>query len=230
MKEKIKIVANKEATSKEIAGLEDIANSCGLKDFSVENSGGSRELGASMPPELLILIKFSVGALATGFFGAMGVGLWKGIKKLVVKSFKYYENSTEPYLYNPDIYVETKEGDESKIQILFSTRKFKKQELEASLQKLDVFLEKHKLTDFSSIYFSKEQWMVSKKRFQNHEEELNSPLVNEKIIDKGWINDMLGVRFLKFLTEPNRSRGFKISLLLIPVLFILVILLILLFG
>lgn len=56
--------------------------------------------------------------------------------------------------------------------------------------------------------------------------------MKEKIKEeiKSWINDMLGVRFYRFLTGPNRSKGFKLSLLLIPVLFILVILLILLFG
>lgn len=47
---------------------------------------------------------------------------------------------------------------------------------------------------------------------------------------KEWINDLLGVRFHKFLTSSDRSKRFKLSLLLIPIIFILVIFLILLFG
>ena len=186
MKEKIKIVTNKEATSKEIADLEDIANSCDLKDFSVENSGGSRELGASMPPELLILIKFSVGALATGLFGAMGVDLWKRIKNLVVKSFKYYENPTEYYLYNPDIYIEVQEENESKLQIFFPTRNFKEQEFKQSLKKLDGILKSYKLNKFSALYFSKmkyfpiKKWKISKIRFKNSEETLKEISENKR--------------------------------------------------
>ncbi len=186
MKEKIKIVTNKEATSKEIADLEDIASSCGLKKFSVENSGGSRELGASMPPELLILIKFSVGALATGFFGAMGVDLWKGIRNFVTKSFKHYENSAEPYLYNPDIYIEIQEGDELKLQIFFPTRNFKDQEFKKSFKKLDKVLKDYKLNKFSALYFSKmkylpiRKWKVSKTKFKNSEETLKEISENKR--------------------------------------------------
>lgn len=56
--------------------------------------------------------------------------------------------------------------------------------------------------------------------------------MKEKIKEeaKSWINDTLGVRFIKFLTGKNRSRDFKLSLLLIPILFILTILLIILLG
>ncbi len=184
MKEKIKIITNKEATSKEISDLENIANSCGLKDFFIENSGGSRELGASMPPELLILIKFSVHALAVGFFGAMGVDLWKGIKDFVAKSFKHYENSAEPHLYNPDIYIEIQEGDELKLQIFFPTRNFKEQEFKQSLKKLDGILKSYKLNKFSALYFSKmkylpiKKWKISKIRFKNSEEALKE--ISEK--------------------------------------------------
>ncbi|MCK4454125.1 hypothetical protein KAU51_02145 [Candidatus Parcubacteria bacterium] len=186
MKEKIKIAVNKEANSKEISDLKNIANSCGLKDFSVENSSRSRELGASMPPELWMLIKFSVGVLVTGFFGAMGVDLWKGIKKFVVKSFKYYENPTEPYLYNPDIYIEVQEGDDLKLQIFFPTRNFKEQELKKSLKKLDKILKNYKLNKFSALYFSKmkylpiRKWKVSKIKFKNSEEILKENFENKK--------------------------------------------------
>lgn len=186
MKEKIKIVTNKEATSKEISDLKDIANSCDLKDFSVENSGGSRELGVSMPSELWMFIKFSVGALAIGFFEAMGVDLWKVIKKLVVKFFKYYENPTEPHLYNPDIYIEVQEGDDSKLQIFFPTRNFKEQELKKSLKKLDGILKNYKLNKFSALYFSKmkylpiRKWRVSKIKFKSSEETFKEIFENKR--------------------------------------------------
>ena len=49
--EEIKIITNKEATAEELLNLKKIANICNLKDVLVENSGGNRELGASMPPE-----------------------------------------------------------------------------------------------------------------------------------------------------------------------------------
>lgn len=178
MKEKIKIVANKEATPKEISALEAISNSCGLKDFSVENSGGSRELGASMPPELLVLIKFSAGALAMGFLGAIGVDLWRGIKKLVVKSFEYYKDAQQPYLYNPDIYIEIQEEDELKLQIFFSTRNLTEQEFKKAFKKLDKILKNYKLNKFSALHFSKmrylpiKRWVVSKIKFKNSEESL----------------------------------------------------------
>lgn len=48
--------------------------------------------------------------------------------------------------------------------------------------------------------------------------------------NKSWLEDTLGVRAYRFFTGPNRSKGFKLTLLLIPFLFVLVIILILLFG
>lgn len=187
---KIEIIANKEADTKEISGLEDISDFCNLEDFSINNNGGSRELGASMPPELFIIIKVVGISIAAGFFAAIGADLWKGIKKLVIKSFKYYESPGESYLYNPDIYIEIKEENKSKIQILFPTRNFKKQELEKSLQKLDIFLEKYKSTEPFSIYFSKGRWIISEKQFMNQEEEFKNILINENInkIKKNGIN------------------------------------------
>jgi len=47
---------------------------------------------------------------------------------------------------------------------------------------------------------------------------------------KSWADDMLGVRFYKFLTSSKRSKNFKLSLLLIPIIFILIVMLILVFG
>jgi len=47
---------------------------------------------------------------------------------------------------------------------------------------------------------------------------------------KSWRDDTLGIRFIKFLTGSDRSKDFRITLLLIPILFILVVVLILIFG
>ncbi|RLG16192.1 hypothetical protein DRN69_01460 [Candidatus Pacearchaeota archaeon] len=168
----IKIIVNKEAGTKEISNLRNIAYSCGLKNFSLENNGGSRALGADMPPELFIAINFSIKALAAGFFGAIGIDLWKKIKDFIIKSFKYYENPSAPYLYNPDIYIEIKEENKLKIQILFPTRKFREQELEKSLRTLDAPLKDDNLNESLFLYFSKGKWIISKEEFKNHEESL----------------------------------------------------------
>jgi hypothetical protein len=159
MEEKIKIVANKEAFSREISDLKDIANSCGIKNFSVKNSGRNRELGAFMPPEIWIFIGLTI---ATGFLSAIGSDLWKGIKKFVLKCFKYYENPKEP-VYNPDIYIEISEKDKPKIQILLPTQNFKEQELEESLEKLDVILKNYKLKKSSTPYFYQIKYLQTRK-------------------------------------------------------------------
>lgn len=163
MKTQIKIIANREATSRELSDLENIANSCGLENFFIENSGGSRESGASMPPELLIVIKYSTGALGIGFLRAIGADLWKALKGLVTKSFKYYESPEEGHLYNPDIYIEIKEENRLKLQILFPTRDLTEQQLQKSLEKLNQTLKNHKFDEFSALRFSKGKYLPIRK-------------------------------------------------------------------
>ena len=99
--------------------------------------------------------------MAAGFLGAIGVDLWKKLKNLVIKSFKYYKFSDQPFIYNPDIYIEIKEKDNLRVQILFPTRELREQELEKSFQEISIILRENKLTNFSSIRHVGGKWVIS---------------------------------------------------------------------
>ena len=166
-----KIIANSNATEDEIDSLSHSAELAGFGSTPVEKTGGTTDLGADGAPEVILVLEYAGAALAAGFFGAIGVDVWRKLRDFVVNIFQVYNEklgSEEQWFYNAIIVIDFKENNKLKLQIQFPRRSL--EELKTSLDLLTRVIVELKGDRFVALIYKDGKWSRSTKDFKSQEE------------------------------------------------------------
>lgn len=166
-----KIIANSNVAEEEINTLSYNAKVAGLGSIPVERTGGTTALGADGAPEVILVLQYVGGALAAGFFAAIGVDVWKKLRDFVVRTFQTYKEKLGPeeqWFYNAIIVVDFQENNELKLQIQFPRRNI--EELKTSLDSLMQATSELKENQFVVLLYKDGKWIQSTEKFKSQEE------------------------------------------------------------
>lgn len=169
----IKIIANKETAGEELQFLRSFADTSGLQTAKIDNSGGSSNTGADVAPEIIIVLKFSALAIATGLLAAIGEDVWKYLKKFMKDVFRYYNDQISGsddtfWFYNVYLVMNFVIDGKLLLQIQFPRKNIS--EFKASLEKIRAFLNKRQGSKFIALVYKDGEWEPTKEKFLNHEE------------------------------------------------------------
>ncbi len=165
------IIANSSATDAEANALKDAAIEAGIGDTPINKTGGTTALGADGAPEVILLLKYAGAALVGGTLAAIGVDVWKNIKKFVAATFRKYREGFNPedqWFYNPIIVVDIRIHEESKVQIHFPRRD--EEELKKGVETLQEIFSLYSGEDFVAFKFSEGKWTKTTERFKSQEQ------------------------------------------------------------
>jgi hypothetical protein len=152
---KIEIITHREATQAELAVLDEIIKESRLQQTYISETKIIRRMGASLPPEILIII-WLAGPVMVGFLEAIGQDLWRSLKIFIQRAFKRFEDKKEPE-YNPHIRIEIRIEVEPKVQIVFPIKS--SEEIKKGLEAIDMTLKTYKQDKFLVLFFYKGKWI-----------------------------------------------------------------------